>query len=177
MSAVSTCCHASHTRPSFNGHTSELVTEESAWTVTGGTLWIYSPEMTALAWCSVGSRHITGTTLLLRHLEEGAMVLGSRSSLTPNHPLPASKDSVWFILRASWMPADHSVVWGLMLPITSLEFQTTGRNREIPVSLWFGVLMVSQRRGADAIMWVERHRQGITWQLALQQAIRCALEG
>lgn len=122
--------------------------------------------------CSVGSRHANGTPLLLPHLEEGCTVLGSRSSVAPGHPLLASKDSVWFILWASWMPADHSVVWGLMLPVTNLEFQTTGRNTEILVPLWFGVLMLTQRTGADGTMWAERHRQGITCQSALQQAAR-----
>jgi len=65
-----------------------------------------------------------------------------------------------------------------MLPITSLEFQTTRGNEEVPVSHWFGVLKLSQRRGADEAVRVEWHVQGITGQSALQQETRrCALEG
>lgn len=133
--AVWTCCRATGTCPSFQGHTSEPVTEGSAWTVTSGpprtqdyTLLgspRYSPAITALAGCSVGSRGAPGTPLLLTGLGEVGTPLGSGSSLTPSHPPPAGEERACFILQGSWVLGDHSGGWGLMLPVTSLEFQTT----------------------------------------------------
>lgn len=183
-----TCCHATGTCPSFKGHMSELVTEGSAWTVTGSAPWTkdytllgsphYSPAITPLAWFSAGSSHAPGTPLLLPGLEEVGTVLGSGSFLTPSYLPPAGKDKACFVLQTCWMSGNDSVVWGLMLPIPSLELQTTRGNWEVPVPLRFGVLKLSQRRGTDEAVWVERHIQGITCQTALQHATRrCALEG
>lgn len=59
--------------------------------------------------------------------------------------------------------------------IINLEFQTTRGNWEVPVPLGFEVLKLSQRRGADEAVGVERHIQGITCQSALQQATRDVL--
>lgn len=164
------------------------MTKGSAWTVTSGAPSTkdytglgsprYSPAITALAWCSAGSRCAPGTPLLLTGLEEVGTALGSRSSLMPSHSPPASEERACFVLQGSRMLGDHAGGWGLMLPVTNLEFQTTRGNREVPVPPWFGVLKFSQGRTADENVWAERYIGGITCQSALQQATRrCALEG
>lgn len=116
--AVWTCCRATGTCPSFKGHTFEPVTKGSAWTVTSGAPSTkdytglgsprYSPAITALAWCSAGSRCAPGTPLLLTGLEEVGRALGSRSSLMPSHSPPASEERACFVLQGSRMLGDHA---------------------------------------------------------------------
>lgn len=94
------------------------MTKGSAWTVTSGAPSTkdytglgsprYSPAITALAWCSAGSRCAPGTPLLLTGLEEVGRALGSRSSLMPSHSPPASEERACFVLQGSRMLGDHA---------------------------------------------------------------------
>lgn len=160
---------------------SRRITCDASWTKVNTPLGspYYSTATTALAWCSGfclgGPMEHQFSSLLLRRLLK-SQALGALKCPAMLHRLVTTEHALSSGL-AECQGWHHTVVWGLLLSITSLEFQTTRGNWEVPVPPWFVVFKLSQRMGAEEAMWVGRHIQGITCQSALQQATRrCAWE-